>query len=47
MSNPTNVVLEDRRTVAHGPGGKGYALVDTNVVGDSAYYEWKVRTIYY
>lgn len=41
MSNPTNVVLEDRRTVAHGPGGKGYALVDTNVVGDNAYYEWK------
>ena len=43
MNNKTNVEVEDERTVVHGRGGKGFAIVETNLVKDGCSFEWKVR----
>ena len=42
MNNKTNVDIEEERTVVHGRGGKGFAIVETNLARDGCVYEWKV-----
>ena len=47
MTNKTNVDIEEERTVVHGRGGKGFAIVDTSLVKDGCCtYEWKVGMIF-
>ena len=42
LENKANVEIEDERTVVHGRGGKGFAIVDMNFVKDNHLFEWKV-----
>lgn len=43
MNNMSNVEIEDERTVVHGRGGKGIAVVDMSTVKGNHSFEWKVR----